>query len=177
MRMSPDPQTPQTGETNQTPLVSPARAIGEVMAGADLAIEDVATSARRRIVEVERDFEERLREESVKRRAGLGLLRMELAERAARLAAAYAETAQQLGEIDSALRELGEPTQPGGDLRPEVPPVKITLRERRRMHFGGLEPEEEGEEEVSTELFGGQSVDDAVPRARRSWRIWQRSAA
>ena len=55
----------------------------------------------------------------------------------------------------------------------EPPPVKVTLRERRRMVFGGVEPREE---EVSTELFGGQS-EERRPRPRRSWRIWQRDAA
>lgn len=151
-----------------------AKAVGEVMAAADLAIEALASSARSQIVDLETAFEQRLVEESVKRRAGLGLLRVELAERAARLAAAYAETAEHLGEIDAALRQLGEPAAgPADGERPEAPPVKITLRERR-TNFGGIEPREE---RVSTELFGRQSEAEQAPRARRSWRIWQRNAA
>ncbi len=156
-----------------------AAVVGEVLAAADLAIEEVAASARSQIVELETTFEKQLVEESVKRRAGLGVLRVELAERAARLAAAYAETAEQLGEIDAALRQLGEPAASRADgEQGEAPPVKITLRERR-THFGGIEPREE--EQVSTELFGGQfepAVEaEAPPRARRGWRIWQRNAA
>jgi hypothetical protein len=164
--------SPSSPEPDQA--LPAATAIGEVVAAADLAIEEVAASARSQIVELETTFEQRLVEESVKRRAGLGLLRVELAERAARLAAAYAETAEHLGEIDAALRQLGEPAAGRADREPaEAPPVKITLRERR-THFGGIEP---AEEEVSTELFGGQSEPEAAPRPRRSWRIWQRNAA
>jgi hypothetical protein len=134
---------------NETPMAmdlprpeyaeSAAEAVAKIMACADIAVDSIGRQAEREVGEIWAEAEARPAREAMERRERLALLRAELAEQAAALALSYASILEQIGDVDRMLlgqqAEVG--TEPGQELReadPRVAAIRMTLRERTRVH-------------------------------------------
>jgi hypothetical protein len=167
-------------------------AVTRILACAEDAVEAIASSTRDQVRLIEAEAGSTPAQEEIRRKANLAVLRIELARQSARLAAAYAQSVEELGRVVEALAELGEDPD---SVRPmhgdenEQATIKMTLRER---HTFEPPPWAEGETafEEPASTFGVEAiapiadlppappagVDEKRVR-RRPWRLWQRHAA
>lgn len=167
-----------------------AAAIAEIVACAEQAIDAIVERAELQITELAAAVEARVMEAGMDRRQRLQQLRHDLAAKASALAVAQAEVGGLLGAIDAQLDAIR--VAPAGVERlyatpppelsdPRVAAIKMTLRERQRIHVPApvAEPQTAFEQVEFAIDHGGQVA--ALPAVdydkRRWWRPWQRAAA
>lgn len=145
---------------------SAAEAVAGILACADVAVGAIGRSAEQQVLKMTAEVEARPAEEALRRREQLTQLRGELAERAAALALSYGSILDQLGQIDAML--AGErPAADAADADPRVAAIRMTLRERRRVHA----PAEAETAQVGTPAEGQaqQTVPAAEPVPAGPW--------
>jgi hypothetical protein len=185
------PSNPMPHTDFATPV---AGAVAEILACADIAAGAIARQAEAQVREMTARAESRPAEEAARRRARLEQVRGELAERAAALAFSYGSIVEELGVIDRMLAEDD----------PRLAAIKMTLRERRRIHvptgeaqvpaapWADPDAEPSSAQEATQEIWPParapapvaptataevpQDVPPGVQAPRRAWRFWRRAA-
>ena len=93
---------PEPPEINA--VASAAAAVDRILACADDAVQTIAASTQLEVRRIEAEAETAVkpRQEAVRRKAQLAVLRIELARQSAKLASAYAESVEELGRVEQA---------------------------------------------------------------------------
>ncbi len=177
------PIPPTTPMPRTECAASAAEAVAEILACADMAVAAIGRQAEARVREINARAEAGPAEEAGARRAHLELLRGELAERAAALALSYGSILEELGAIDRMLGGESAAGAEAGDPDPRVAAIKMTLRERRRVHAPAeqapvpgapwVEPPTgaDADRESTRELWPGQTGQEwrAAEEPHQSW--------
>jgi hypothetical protein len=149
---------------------SAAAAVAKIMACADIAVDSIGRQAEAEVAEIWAEAEARPAREALERRERLAILRAELAEQAAALALSYASILEQIGDVDRMLHGQAPPAaaEPEHELReadPRVAAIRMTLRERTRVHDPQAAPEQQAQEApwVEREIAAPAGVPTAVP--------------
>jgi len=116
-----------------------AEAVAEILACADVAVGAIGRQAEAQVREMTERAEARPAEEAMRRQVHLEQLRHELAERAAALAFSYNSILEELGAIDRMLAGEADGLAGQGEVEsdPRLASIRMTLRERRRVHPAG----------------------------------------
>lgn len=133
----PMPPTPESAR-----IAAPAgEAVAQILACADIAVSSIERQAEQRVREIRAGAEVSPEAEALQRQARLETVRTDLTDRAAALADAYRAIHEELEAVDRMLAAIAHGTAyeapgPQATADPRVAAIKMTLRERQRIHIG-----------------------------------------